>query len=139
MKKSINLEMDYDHSIEKVWNALTNKDALSKWLMPNNMEPVLGNKFQFTTKAYPGFDGTVECEVLKVEAPNVLVYSWSGGGLKDTIVKFELTSNGNKTHMKFTHSGFEGFMNNLIAKRILARGWRRKILKIQLTQYLANV
>lgn len=138
MKNSIQFEMEYPHSIEKVWSAISTKEALSQWLMPCTMEPEIGNKFQFTTKPYPGFNGIVHCELLRFEVPNLIEFSWTGGDLKDTVVRFELQSKGDQTLLRFSHSGFEGFLNNLIAKRILARGWKRKLLKVKLLQYLNN-
>jgi len=40
---------------EKVWSALTDRQSLSQWLMPNNFEPRVGHKFEFRTKPAPGF------------------------------------------------------------------------------------
>lgn len=138
MSKAIKLTTTYDHSVEDVWEALTNKDAMSEWLMPCNIEPIVGNHFQFKTKSYPGFNGIVNCEVLEVVKHQKLSFSWSGGSLKNTIVTFELKPNGTKTDLYFEHSGFEGFFNKVIVNRILANGWLNKILTIQLPKYLTK-
>lgn len=136
MAKKITLVTEYAHRIEKVWEALTNKEAMSEWLMPCNIEPVTGSHFQFKTKAYPGFDGTVNCQVLEVIPYKKLSFSWTGGSLKNTTVTFELTPIGDKTQLRFEHSGFESFFNKLIVSRILGHGWRHKILTVLLPNYL---
>lgn len=138
MSKAIKLTTTYDHSVEDVWEALTNKEAMSEWLMPCNIEPIVGHHFQFKTKSYPGFNGIVNCEVLEVVKHQKLSFSWSGGSLKNTIVTFELKPNETKTDLYFEHSGFEGFFNKVIVSRILANGWLNKILTIQLPKYLTK-
>ncbi|MEO1049011.1 MAG: SRPBCC domain-containing protein [Bacteroidota bacterium] len=138
MKKAIKFEVTYDHPIANVWKALTDKEAMSEWLMPCDMEPVVGHKFQFRTKPYPGFDGIVNCEVLTVDEPKLLAFSWSGGSLENTRVTFRLEAQGEKTKLHFEHGGFDGLLNKLIVRRILAAGWKKKILAVQLPKYLKH-
>jgi uncharacterized protein YndB with AHSA1/START domain len=85
MKRDLHFEVTYPHPPEKVWRALTDPQAIAQWLMENNFEARLGHKFQFRTKPAPGFDGVVNCEVLEMDPPRRLAYSWSGGNL-NTIV-----------------------------------------------------
>lgn len=136
MAKTIKLSTIYNHPIEDVWDALTDPNAMSEWLMPCDLMPIVGHKFQFKTKSYPGFDGTVNCEVLEVVPFQKLSFSWSGGSLKNTIVNFELKAIDDKTELKFEHSGFEGFFNKVVVSRILSNGWLNKILTVQLPKYL---
>jgi len=136
MSKTIKVNTTYDHPIEDVWAALTDKEAMSEWLMPCDIEPVEGHQFQFRTKAYPGFDGIVNCRVLEVIPNRKLSFSWNGGPVKHTTVTFELTAMGSKTQLHFEHSGFEGFFSRMIVSRILANGWRHKILTVLLPKYL---
>jgi uncharacterized protein YndB with AHSA1/START domain len=139
MSKSITLSKTYHHPIDKVWGAITDPEAMSEWLMSCDFQPQIGYEFNFTTKPGPGFDGIVRCKVLELNPPNLLVFSWSGGSLVDTLVTFKLTAvTQDQTRLDFEHSGFEGFINNLIVKRILANGWKSKILKVQLLKYLDN-
>ena len=138
MKKSIKLTKTYDFPVEKVWQALTDQKAMSEWLMPCNFEPKIGHQFEFKTKPAPGFDGIVHCEVLELVEKKFLSFSWSGGSLKDTLVTFKLTPEGDKTRLDFEHSGFEGFVNSVIIRRILSNGWKKKILVIQLPKYLST-
>jgi len=139
MTPSIQLSVSYDYPVAQVWQALTNKVAMSEWLMPCDIEPVVGHHFQFKTKSYPGFSGIVDCTVLEVVENELLSFSWSGGSLKDTKVTFRLQPDGDKTILDFEHSGFEGLLNKLIVRRILANGWNTKILVDFLPKYLAKI
>lgn len=138
MKKTIKLTQTYDYPVADVWNALTDKDALSEWLMPCDIKPIIGHKFQFKTKSFPGFNGIIDCVILELKEEELLSFSWSGGSLKNTKVVFRLTSENGKTRLDFEHSGFEGFLNKLIVRRILSNGWKSKILTILLPKFLSK-
>lgn len=138
MAKFIKLSVTYNYPIQQVWEALTSKKAMSEWLMECDIEPVVGHKFQFKTKPQPGFDGIVNCEVLELKEHELLSFSWSGGTLKNTRVTFKLKADGPNTIVDFEHSGFEGLLNKIIIRRLLANGWKSKILVKQLPKYLAN-
>lgn len=136
MKDTISIEIEYDFPIAEIWKAITDKEAMSEWLMPCDIEPVVGQKFQFKTKSFPGFNGTINCQVLEVIKNELLTFSWSGGPLKQTKVSFRLKRTENKTILYFEHSGFEGFLNKLIVQKILSNGWKTKILPVLLQNYL---
>jgi uncharacterized protein YndB with AHSA1/START domain/limonene-1,2-epoxide hydrolase len=70
------LEIFYPHPPERVWQALTDRRALSVWMMNNDFEACLGHQFQFQSCPLPGLKVTIYCQVLEVEAPKRLVYSW---------------------------------------------------------------
>lgn len=138
MKNSIKLSTTYDFPINEVWEALTNKTAMSEWLMPCNLEPIPDYKFQFQTKSYPGFDGIINCVVLEVVKHKRFSFSWSGGSLKNTKVIFNLTEDGDKITLDFEHNGFKGLINQLIICKILSNGWKTKILVSLLPNYLST-
>lgn len=138
MPKSIKLTTTYPHPVKQVWEALTDYRAMSEWLMPCDIQPQVGHRFQFQTKSYPGFDGIVHCEILEVVPLKKLSFSWSGGSLNNTVVSFYLRAVGEHTELTFEHRGFEGFFNTLVVRRLLADGWKRKILTVRLPNYLAQ-
>lgn len=74
--KRLRKEVVYDHPPEAVWTALTDARALAEWLMPNNFQPVEGQRFQFRVDPMLSFQGIVDCEVLAVDPPRRLVYTW---------------------------------------------------------------
>lgn len=90
-------------SIKKVWNALTDSDTLSQWVMENNFKPVVGHKCQFRN---PQWNLVVDAEVLVVDEPHKLSYTWVGGPI-DTIVTWTLKEEDGITHLHLEHSGFD--------------------------------
>ena len=136
-KPQILIKRTYDHSINDLWEALTNAKALSVWLMKtDDFELIEGREFMFTTKPQGGFDGKVYCKVVGFSKPNSLTYSWKSKDMKNpTYVTWELTKvSENKTFVSLSHSGFEG-INGWITKQILGFGWKG-ILSKKLNKYL---
>ncbi|MBD2091325.1 SRPBCC domain-containing protein [Microcoleus sp. FACHB-1515] len=76
MSQDVVLEMFYPHPPERVWQALTDRRTLSVWMMNNDFELQLGHRFRFHSCPLPELEVTIHCEVLEVEAPKRLVYSW---------------------------------------------------------------
>jgi uncharacterized protein YndB with AHSA1/START domain len=122
MKADIDLTVTYPHPIDQVWAALTSSEALAAWLMPNDFEPVVGHRFTFRTKPAPGFDGIVHCQVLELEPPHRIVWSWAASKI-DTTVAFTLEPAGEQqTRLRMHQVGFHG-LGAQITRRILASGW----------------
>ena len=140
MKREIHFTRTYPHPIEKVWRAISDPELVGQWLMPTTLRAEVGHRFTFTTKPYPGFDGTVHCEVVTVDEPYEFAYRWSGGGLVDTTVRFRLERLSDaETRLSFEHGGFDGLLNRLIARNVLAAGWRGKLLDRRLPEVLARL
>jgi len=105
--ESLSFDFDLHHSPEKVWRALTDPVLLTEWLLPVvelKLEP--GTAFTFKTQAYPGWDGTVNCRVLEIEAPRKISYTWTVPFL-DTVVTFTLTPTASGTRLSLVQSGFK--------------------------------
>ena len=79
----------YPYPIEYVWEALTDPAALSEWLMPGDFKPIVGHTLQFHCDPRPEFDGTVHVEILEVDKPRRLSYSWKTGDIKKPTVVTE--------------------------------------------------
>ncbi|HTQ08612.1 MAG TPA: SRPBCC domain-containing protein, partial [Fimbriimonadaceae bacterium] len=70
MKDRIELETTYPHSPDLVWHALTDPEALGKWLMPCDLEPLIGFRFRFQRP-----DGSsIKGQVTDVELSRLLAY-----------------------------------------------------------------
>jgi uncharacterized protein YndB with AHSA1/START domain len=72
-----------------------------------------------------GLSGVVDCEVLELDPPRRLAFSWVGGGI-DTVVTFDLAPEGSSTRMVLEQSGFKG-PRGLMVSTILKGGWRRMV------------
>lgn len=85
MKPDVSLDFQFTSSIEKVWNALTDSDTLAKWIWSNDFKPVVGHKFQFRAEPNEWWDGIVDSEVLVVDEPHTLSYTWNSAGESTTV------------------------------------------------------
>jgi uncharacterized protein YndB with AHSA1/START domain len=137
MSRGLHFEFIYKHSPQRVWRALTDSAAIARWLMPNDFQPVVGHKFQLRTKPRPGFDGIVNCEVLEMDAPRRLSYSWKGGGM-ETVVTYTLEAVPEGTRLHFDQTGFRG-LRGLLVSRVLGSGWESRILARNLPAVLEFV
>ncbi len=105
---SLSLAFDLPHPPEKVWRALTDPALLAEWLLPAvGFDLAPGATFAFKTDPHPGWDGTVECRVLEVEAQRTLRYTWAVGAMQlDTVVTFTLMPTASGTRLGIVQSGF---------------------------------
>jgi uncharacterized protein YndB with AHSA1/START domain len=127
MKSKIEIETFYPHAPDRVWRALTDPAALADWLMENDFVPKLGHKFQFRAKPQPGWRGIVDCEVVALDEPKRLAYTWQGevDGPK-TMVTWTLEAAPGGTKVKLVHDGFTG-LGGLFHKLVLGSGWKKML------------
>ena len=107
--ETISFEFDLHHSPDKVWRALTDPELLAEWLLPvvdHKLDLAPGAAFTFKTQPYPGWDGTVNCELVEIEANRKLSYTWRVPFL-DTVVTFTLTPTPSGTRLSLVQSGFK--------------------------------
>jgi uncharacterized protein YndB with AHSA1/START domain len=76
MSRHLKMEVFYPYSPQRVWQVLTNRRALAAWLMENDFEPRVGHKFRFKDSTLPGLDESVDCQVIELEEPKRLSYTW---------------------------------------------------------------
>jgi uncharacterized protein YndB with AHSA1/START domain len=121
----IKVQRDYAHPPERVWRALTEPEAMSAWLMASDFRPQVGHKFRFRAKPQPGWRGIVDCEVLEVDPPRRLSYTWQGDeNGRTTIVTWVLEAlPGGGTRLRLEHTGFRG-LGGLFHKLLLGSGWK---------------
>jgi uncharacterized protein YndB with AHSA1/START domain len=128
--ESIEVDLVLEFAPEKVWRLLTEPELLERWLMPNDIAPVVGHKFNFRTKPMGGWDGVVHCEVTEVVPLQRLAYSWKGGAKDntgygheiDTVAVWTLTPTAEGgTLLHLSHQGFEA---GAFAFQAMGQGWR---------------
>ncbi|HEX3915106.1 MAG TPA: SRPBCC domain-containing protein [Steroidobacteraceae bacterium] len=103
--RSLVIEKEMPHPLEKVWRALTQGPLIKEWMMDNDFQPVVGHKFKFRSAPVPNWDGIIDSEVLVVEPKNKLSYSWGSMGLQ-SIVVWTLLATGGGTLVRMEQSGF---------------------------------
>ena len=97
---SVVVERDIPFPPEKIWRALTQPHLLEEWLMKSDFKPAVGHGFNFR-----GDWGSVDCEVLAIEANKTLSYTWAAMGL-ESVVTWTLTSTSTGTRLRMEQSGF---------------------------------
>ena len=131
------IERTYNSPIEKVWQAITDKDKMKLWYFDlEEFKPEIGFEFRFT-------GGTDEnkylhiCKITEVIPGKKLSHSWKYDGYTgESFVTFELFNEGDKTKLKLTHAGLETFPDNPdFAKHNFEAGWTH-IIGTSLTEYL---
>lgn len=146
MKGTESIVVDYtlNEPPEQVWRTLTEPELLSQWLMKNDIKASTGHTFTFRAEPQGDWDGIVYCEILEVDPPRKLAYSWKGGNEKDspgaprldTVVTWTLEptpSGGTLLHL--VH---EGFRPDDYAFQVIGNGWRSMLTPEKITRILAG-
>lgn len=76
---TLSLDLQFSSSINNVWSALTKSDLVAQWTWANDFKPVVGYSFKFRGEPNEWWNGTISGEVLEVEEPYKLVYTWEVG------------------------------------------------------------
>jgi len=120
------IERTYNAPIEKVWKALTDKGQMKKWYFDiPDFKPEVGFEFEFTGKGKEGIEYLHKCKITEIIPNKKLSHSWRYDGYDgNSIVSFELTAEGDQTHIKLTHTGLETFpAMAAFAKENFMEGW----------------
>jgi uncharacterized protein YndB with AHSA1/START domain len=132
------VDVFYPHPVSQVWAALTEAPAIEAWLMPNTFEPRVGHSFSFRTAPDQNWNGVVDCEVVTVDAPRQLAYTWRNADTQlDTLVTFTLEPAEGGTRLRLEHSGFaRSGKAGAFAREGLGAGWNSRVLRERLAGYL---
>ena len=103
--RTLVIEREMPYPAEKIWRALTEGPLIKEWLMDNDLQPVVGHRFNFRSTPMPNWNGLIDCEVLVVEPNKKLSYSWSSLGLKSVVV-WTLVATEGGTLVRMEQSGF---------------------------------
>ena len=103
--RSLVIEKELPHPLEKVWRALTQGPLIKEWLMDNDFHPVVGHRFNFRSTPMPNWNGVIDSEALVVEPNKKLSYSWNALGLESVVV-WTLVATSGGTLVRMEQSGF---------------------------------
>jgi uncharacterized protein YndB with AHSA1/START domain len=125
---------DYPYPIEEVWAVLTEPEQVARWTTtgqggrPEGFAAVPGTKFRFVGKPTIGWAGVVYCEVIAVDAPHSLHYTWRGDEDSDEVtdVTYLLEETAARTRFTWHHTGFSGVGGFAMSK--LLGNVRKKML-----------
>ncbi|MBA2250867.1 MAG: SRPBCC domain-containing protein [Chitinophagaceae bacterium] len=126
------IERTLNAPVSKVWEALTNKEAMKQWYFDiPEFKPEVGFEFAFTA----GSDAKKylhNCKITDLIKDKKIAYSWKYAGYEGSShVTFEVFAEGDKTRLKLTHEGLESFPANNpdFVKESFAQGWAHIIGK----------
>ncbi len=138
---SVTVTETYNVPIEKVWQAITDKDKMKHWYfdIPNFMLEQ-GAIFDFFE---PGNDKKYlhRCQILSFESNKFLKHTWShpdhSKGSSELLWELQETENG--TQLTLTHTGLDSFSDAGadFAKENYHAGWK-EILGKSLKNFLEN-
>jgi uncharacterized protein YndB with AHSA1/START domain len=126
--RSLVIEREVPHSAEKIWRALTQGPLIEEWLMKNDFQPEVGHRFNFRSTPVPNWDGVINAEVLVVEPPSRLSYSWATMG-STSVVTWTLTPAKDGTHLRMEQTGFRSEQD--AAYKGATYGWTKFIGKME--------
>ena len=124
--KSFVIERIYNVPVERVWEALTDRDKMKQWYFDlAEFKPEVGFEFEFTGGSKE-MTYLHKCRVTRVDPVKKLAYSWTYEGYPGySEVTFELFDEGGKTRLKLTHEGLDSFPkdNKDFAPESFEKGW----------------
>ncbi|QUW23156.1 SRPBCC domain-containing protein [Sporosarcina sp. Marseille-Q4063] len=106
MKPDVSLDFQFTSTIQQVWTALTESDLLKEWIWDNDFKAVVGHKFQFRAEPSEWWDGIVDGEVLEVDEPNRLSYTWASAGETTTVTWTLKEASDGTVNLHLDQSGF---------------------------------
>ena len=111
MHDNVKISVKVNAPLDKVWNAITNKEQMKNWYFDvPDFEPKIGNNFSFyggdENEEYHHF-----CEIVDLIPNEKLKHSWTYPEIskEKTLVKWELKPENEGTIVTLTHKGLEAF------------------------------
>jgi len=136
MKDIISKEQIFDHSIDKVWNAITKEEQISSWFIKADFKAVEGYRYTFFSE---GEDCTQINGRIKQADPYTLIYTWVVQNTETvTTVKWSLEEVNGKTKLYLEHSGISGYQGDTAVTMFNSfdKGWDNCVS--ELNQYLSS-
>ena len=126
MKEAFVIEHTYAAPIEKVWEAITNKEQMKQWYFDiAEFKPEVGFEFSFTGENEEVIYVHL-CRITEVIPNKKLSHTWT---YKDypgsSLLTWELFDEGNNTRVKLTHEGLETFPQDKkdFSRESFSAGW----------------
>jgi uncharacterized protein YndB with AHSA1/START domain len=121
------IERTINAPVDKVWQALTDKQTLKQWLpFFADFEPKVGKELRFELGKDPEHQYLHVSKVIEVVEGRKLTYGWRYDGYPgDSQVTFELSADGDQTKLRLTHRILEPFPadNPDFASEGFKEGW----------------
>ena len=122
------LERIFNSPVEKVWKAITDINQMKQWYFPQleTFQPEKGFETKFNIQ-HEGKDFLHIWKVIEVMPMKKISLEWKYAGYPgNSLVSFELFTEGNKTRLVLTHEGIGSFMPGKypeLGKKNFINGW----------------
>lgn len=133
--ETITASIRIDASARRVWQALTEPALVAEWLGCLGFRPEIGTTFYMQPnperRARGDVEGATHCELLELEAPVRVRFSWFMPGTPKTMVTITVSDvAASSVDVALTHSGWEQFEDEGIRalRDMLAGGWTSFVL-----------
>lgn len=100
-RRGVRFERDFPVPVAELWDALTRPERLAHWLAPGTVGGGPGGAVRLDF----GEGGIVTGRVLQWEPPSLLEFEWRFAGETESVVRFELSSSAEGTHLVLDHRG----------------------------------
>lgn len=128
-------EVQINAPIANVWEVMTGPAHVPGWLGCLNYTGQVGSTFHMQpdrAKAQAGdISGATHCDVVLLQQPHKLNFSWYMPGTPATLVELSLFSEGpDKSFVRLVHSGWDAFPASAVKgfHEQLTAGWRMGVL-----------
>jgi len=142
MSKKIELDITLPYPIEKVWQAITQPELMSQWIMETDFSPTVGKEFTFKGKPNKMWRGWVDCKVTKVEPQKLVQFTWQNSEKHTpTLITYTLSKTENGTHVHAVNEGFDstyGAFSGLFFRTMIKMGMKVEFKK-KLPEVVAKV
>jgi len=116
----------FNQSIQRVWQAITENQEVSQWLVPTDFKAEVGSSYCLKD---PKDNCNMVTGMVKEASPYTLIYSWINEAVKDveTTVRWDLVEENGGTTLTMTHSGISKYSDNVRTEMInsYTGGWER--------------
>lgn len=98
----LRFERYLEHTVERVWSALTDPEQLAQWLAAAEIDPAPGGRFELH---FSNVDHTQAGRVIRYEPPNLFEHTF--GDDANGVVRWELNDDGDGCLLKLSHTVYE--------------------------------
>ena len=129
LAEAVVIERTLNAPVASVWSALTDVDQMRQWYFDlKEFKPDVGFEFEFIVE-HEGMKYHHLCRVTEVSPQKRIAYTWRYKDEPgDSLVTFELFSQGENTRVKVTHTGIDTFPKTpAYARKNFENGWTQLI------------
>lgn len=131
MKDTITRKEIINHSVDKVWSAITKAEEISTWFLKAEFKAEVGAPYTFTSS---GENCTKIMGVVKEANPYTLVYTWIVENTDvETTVKWILEDQNGSTKLYLEHSGIANYPGESAVQMFesFSGGWKNCVEGLQ--------